>query len=564
MLLRLTIEEIALIRHQEIGFHAGLNLLTGETGAGKSILLDALGLVLGARAETSLLASGAEKARVTGEFRPAPDHPARAWLKERELDSTDDLLLIRRVLSANGPNRAFINETPVSQGALAELGALLVEIHGQQEQQTLLNPASHLAILDAFGGLRDQAAAVARAFEAWQTVSAEGERLKQRAAQARERREFLEFQVEELNRAGVVVGELAELEGKRQRLAHGGKLLTSLEEALARLTEGNPSASGLLSRALPHVEEMARLDESLEPLVATLQSLSYDLEEAGARLGHYRDALELDPAELENLEERIHRIRHLMRKHQCEADQLPVLRHTWQEELDGLEHLDADLEGVARRREAALGQWREVAERLKSARREAASRLIREVEKELAELHMASTRLAATHPAGDGEPRAYGLEGFALMVSTNPGEPPRPLKQVASGGELARLMLALKQILASAMSVSTMVFDEADVGVGGRTAAAIGLKMARLAAGGRQVLAVTHAPQVAAWADRHLKVEKGLQGERTVARVQVLNDEERVEELARMLAADRITPQARENARELLRQARLPTAGNKS
>ncbi|MBF0285605.1 MAG: DNA repair protein RecN [Magnetococcales bacterium] len=556
MLTRLSIEHIALIDRLELEPQEGLTLITGETGAGKSILLDALQLALGERADASLLRSGAEKGAVSALFRLKPDHPLRPWLAERELSGDGDEVHLRRVIARSGRSQSFINDTPVTLAALAQAGELLVDIHGQNAHQTLLQPENVLPLLDGFAGhetlLRETAACHAR----WKEVRQRLDALRGQARSAAEQRSFLAWQLEELDRAGVRVGEWEELEGRRLRLKHAVKLEELCHRAGDLLLEEG-QASPLAGRAAALLDQAKGLDPGLEELAATLRSLHYELADAGERLFHYLKGLESDPESLEELEERLELIRGLTRKHRCEADQLPELATRWRQELAALDQAEALESQLSAELAQTRAAWGEEASRLNLSRNQAADRLSKAVEKELKALRMAGTRFALRLSPRGGDPRADGGDDGEFYLSANPGEPLKPLRQVASGGERSRVMLALKTLLAHLGPVSTLIFDEVDVGVGGRTASAIGARLARLAES-RQVLTISHQPQTAAWGRHHWKVEKITVGDQTQVALRPLNPAERVEELARMLAGESVTDAARRNARELLRAVAAP------
>ncbi|MBF0153690.1 MAG: DNA repair protein RecN [Magnetococcales bacterium] len=560
MLRRLRIDNIALIDHLEITLNPGLTIITGETGAGKSILIDALGLTLGERADASLLRTGSEQGRVTACFQLPPlPHPARQWLIDQELDLPGDDLFLRRTLGTGGRSRAYINDHPVSVAALAALAALLVDLHGQHDHQSLLRTETHLELLDAFGGHGTLVTATASLHKAWQSIREQLAEIERRAREAGDRRQFLEFQLEELESAGVSVGELAELTNRRTRLAHATRLQQASRNALDLLTEAPTAASDLISRAATELENRVDLDPTLADMAATIRSIQYDLDAAAETIRHYQNGLEADPEQLELLDERVNLIRDLSRKHRREADQLPELVKAWRNELSAMNSMESDEQTLTRQLAKALQEYKDKATALSQHRRQAAERLTREVENQLKDLYMARTRVAISLRPLGGNPRPKGCEEAEFEVSANTGEPLKPLKLVASGGELSRIMLALKTVLADAVTVQTLIFDEVDVGVGGRVASRIGSKLAEVARGGRQLLAITHLPQVAAWGENHLRVEKSALADRTRVQIQPLDETERVEELARMLAGDAITAPARHNARELLRSARSPS-----
>ncbi|MBF0175749.1 MAG: DNA repair protein RecN [Magnetococcales bacterium] len=560
MLRQLRIDNIALIDHLEITLEPGLTIITGETGAGKSILIDALGLTLGERADASLLRTGSDQGRVTAHFLlPPPPHPARQWLADQELDLPGEDLFLRRTLGTGGRSRAYINDHPVSVTALASLASLLVDLHGQHDHQSLLRTETHLELLDAFGGHGELVAATSAQHKVWQDTREQLETLRRKARESGDRRHFLAFQLEELERAGVVVGEMEELKNQRTRMAHAARLQQAARKALELLSEGSNAASDLTSMAATELEHVQELDAALNTMAASVRSIQYEIDAAVDTIRHYQNGLAADPEQLAMLDERINLIQDICRKHRREADHLPELARAWREELSTLDNVESSEETLTRQLQQALQAYREKASILTQRRQQAAGRLTREVERQLKDLYMGRTRVAISLRPSNGDPRPKGHEEAEFEVSANAGEPLKPLRQVASGGELSRIMLALKTVLADAVTVQTLIFDEVDVGVGGRVAARIGSKLAEVSKSSRQLLAITHLPQVAAWGDNHLKVEKSTLDERTQVHIHTLDEAGRVEELARMLAGDLVTAPARHNARELLETARRPS-----
>ena len=563
MLHQLIVENIALIQHLNLEFETGLTVLTGETGAGKSIIIDALSLVLGTRADTTLIRSGTERAMVQASFQLAPLHPALRWLREKSLDNKEisprkkngpnpeEELFLRRVLSTNGRSRAFINETQVPLATLAELGAMLVEIHSQQDHQILLDPNTHLTILDNFANHLPLVQAVKNHFDQWRKIALERKNLLKRQADAIDRRAFLAFQLQELQTIDLKPGELTELEQHHSRLTHVTQLAQATQDALDLLLENNLSASTLTGRAAGALETIIGLDPSLEPIATTIRSLQYELDDAGERVRHYLNGLEIDPSQLDELGDRIDLIRRMARKHRREADQLPELELQWQQEIDQIDSAEEHEKHLDKAFSAAQESYMKSAQQLSQSRQATTSRLNQAIEGQLRDLYMANTRFSATLLPRNNEPHLSGLEDVIFQVSTNPGEPLKPLHAIASGGELARITLALKTTLAHSLPVQTLIFDEVDTGVGGRVAASIGAKMAHISQK-RQVLAVTHLPQVASWGNHHLRVEKFSHEETTTVTITPLTPAMRIEELARMLAGDTITTPARQHAQELL------------
>lgn len=550
-LVQLSIRDVVLIEKLSLSFDRGLGVLTGETGAGKSILLDALGLALGARAESGLVRHGAEQASVTAEFELAGDHPALAILKEQGLDP-DERLVVRRTVSADGRSRAWINDQSVGVGLLRRLGEELVEVHGQFDTHGLLNPQTHRGVLDAYAGLDPLADRVAAAHRAWRQVEDARASAAAEIARARAEEEYLRHAVAELDSLTPRPGEEAELAETRAVLMHREKVVEAMNAAFAEVS-GERGAERALSgalRALTRVAEKAggRLDAAIE----ALDRAAAEAAEATAALQAASADLDMDPAALEKLEERLFALRAAARKHGVEVDALAALRADFADRLALIEDQGDLLARLAREAESARAEYRKAAEALSAARGEAAGRLDAAVATELPPLKLDKARFrTVVEPLEEAEWGPHGSDRIAFQVATNPGAPPGALNKIASGGELARFMLALKVVLAQTGTVGTLVFDEVDTGIGGAVAAAVGERLAVL---GRslQVLVVTHSPQVAARGTIHLKVQKTVRGESVTTGVSVLDGDERREEIARMLSGATITPEARAAADSLI------------
>jgi DNA repair protein RecN (Recombination protein N) len=515
MLRALDIRDMLIIDRLELGFRPGLNVLTGETGAGKSILLDCLGFVLGWRGRADLVRAGAERGEVVAEFELGADHPARGVLAEAGLPDDADELILRRVNGADGRKTAWINDRRVSGEVLRALSATLVELHGQHDDRGLLDPRGHRDMLDIFGGLEEQRNALRAA---WRARSAA-----QKALETAE--------------AG-----LAQIRAEEDFLRHA-----AARAAQALGLEGAEGAAGDALRWLEGAVDKAegRLDGAL----AALSRALVELDEAGREVAQALEALDFDPLELERCEERLFAIRALARKHGVLPDDLAGFADTLRARLAALDAGAADLAELRRARDAAAAQYDAEARALSAARREAAGRLDAAVMAELSPLRM--ERAIFTTEIAEAEPGPQGRDAVGFTVATNPGAPSGPLSRIASGGELSRFLLALKLCLAGPEAGLTMIFDEIDRGVGGATADAVGRRLERLAAGG-QVLVVTHSPQVAARGAHHWRVEKRVEGEATLSSVRPLGGPERVDEIARMLSGERITPEARAAAEALL------------
>ncbi len=553
MLTLLAIRDVVLIEALDLDFGAGLGALTGETGAGKSILLDALGLALGQRADSGLVRNGAAAASVTASFELPALHPAWALLADNAIEiEPGEPLTIRRQLKADGGSRAFVNDQPVSAALLREVGATLVEIHGQHDDRGLINPRGHRALLDAFG--RCDAAGVAGLWQAWRAAEdALGTARDDLEAAARDR-EWLEHAVAELNALGVEAGEEEALAAERADMQKGSRLAEDLQ-AVGQEFDGSEGALALLRQAARRLDRVAHEHEDLAAALAALDRAVIEASEAEDRLAAAAVALRFDPARLDAVETRLFEIRAMARKHRVEPEQLPALAGELADKLDRIEAGDAGiakLEAAAREARAA---YEAAAKALSASRTAAAVRLDAAVAAELPPLKLDAARFRTmVEPQPEAQWGPAGIDRVEYEISTNPGAPFAPLVKIASGGELSRFILALKVSLAEEGGLSTMIFDEIDRGVGGAVASAIGERLARLAQKA-QLLVVTHSPQVAARADRHFLIAKSHDGVVTRTGVRQLSADERREEIARMLSGATISDEARAAADKLLKGA---------
>jgi DNA repair protein RecN (Recombination protein N) len=553
MLIRLSIRDIVLIERLDIEFVAGLAVLTGETGAGKSILLDAFALALGARGDAGLVRHGAEQGQVTAAFELDDGHPARDILAENDI-AIEDPLLLRRVQLADGRTRAFVNDQPVSVQVLKGLGVSLVEIHGQHDERALVDAATHRKLLDAYGGLEPQAGALAAAWRSWRTADAELEAHRRRVEETRREAEFLRHAVEELHALRPEPGEEASLAERRSAMMQAEKVAGDLHDAhelLAGAGSPLPSFAAAVRRLEKRTVQAPAL---IDPAVKALDQALIALEEARAHVEHAIDIARFDPREVERIEERLFALRAASRKYNVAVDGLAALAARYAADLSVLDAGAEALAGLERAAREAEARYREGAQALSAARRRAGAGLERAVNAELKPLRLDRARFLADIATDPGAPGPEGIDRVEFWVQTNPGTRPGPLMRVASGGELARFLLALKVVLADRGSAPTLVFDEIDAGAGGAVADAIGVRLARLAER-VQVIAVTHAPQVAARAGRHYLITKQTldRGKRVATRVAELGAEHRREEIARMLAGSEITAEARAAAERLIR-----------
>jgi DNA repair protein RecN (Recombination protein N) len=555
MLTRLDIRDVVLIDRLELEAGQGLAVLTGETGAGKSILLDALGLALGARSETGLVRAGAAQATVNAAFEIADDHPAFALLAEAGI-AAEQPLVLRRTVGADGKSRAFVNDQAVSVGLLRRIGDVLVEIQGQFEQRGLLDPQTHREILDAFGGLGREARQAADAHASWREAGEALSAAEAEAARARSEEGFLAASVDELQRLDPKPGEESMLAEERSLLANAGRLVEAINAALADLIgeRGAERALGQAQRTLARVQSQA--GNRLDPALAGLDRAAAELSEAARTLSSIGSALDLDPRKLEEADDRLHALRDAARKHGVAVDALASLRTDLEERLEALRTAESRIGGLKRAVEAARAIYVERAEDLSKARGKAAKKMDKRVAAELAPLKLDRARFETrVEPLTEAEWGVHGRDRIQFLVATNPGAAPGPIAKIASGGELARFMLALKVVLAETQPAATLVFDEVDSGVGGAVADAVGERLKRLA-GAMQVLVVTHSPQVAARGDRHWRVVKTPRGAKMTTQVESLAEPARREEIARMLAGAEITDAARAAAAALIEGAR--------
>ncbi|MGX1351886.1 DNA repair protein RecN (Recombination protein N) [Bradyrhizobium elkanii] len=555
MLARLSIRDIVLIERLDIEFSRGLAVLTGETGAGKSILLDAFALALGGRGDAGLVRHGAEQGQVTAMFDVPKGHPAAGILAENGLDDTGEMIL-RRVQLADGRTRAFINDQAISVQTLKAVGAALVEIHGQHDERALVDASTHRQLLDAFAGHEKDVAALEALWDIRRTANADLDEHRAGMERAAREADYLRHASQELKTLAPKEGEETELAGRRTTMMQGEKIATDLREAQEAIG-GSHSPVASLSAAVRRLERRAANAPALiEPAVKAIDIAINALEEADQHLNAALAATDFDPAELERIEERLFALRAASRKYSTPVDLLAALAAQYAGDV-ALIDAGADqlkkLEGTAAE---ADKRYAAAAAKLSAARTKAAEKLNKAVNAELAPLKLERAKFMTQVESNAAAPGPQGIDRVEFWVQTNPGTKPGPMMKVASGGELSRFLLALKVVLADRGSAPTLVFDEIDTGVGGAVADAIGSRLARLA-GKVQVMAVTHAPQVAARASQHLLISKDAldKGKRVATRVNALAADHRREEIARMLAGAEITAEARAAAERLLRAA---------
>jgi len=551
MLTRLSIRNVVLIEALDLDFGRGLGVLTGETGAGKSILLDALGLVLGNRAETMLVRAGADRASVTAsfEFARLPAPVAEALDEADIVPEPGEPLMIRRQVRADGGSKAFVNDQPASVALLRRIAPALVELHGQHDDRGLVNPRGHRALLDRYAGA--DTAALAAAWDAWRAAEDRLQAARDAIARAREDQDLLLAHLAELTALEPQAGEEARLAEARAAMQKGERLSGDLEE-LRHLWDGSESPLAALRVAARRLDRIAPEHPLLGEALAALDRAVIEAGEAEAKLEEAAEALVHDPAALEAAETRLFDLRALARKHRCEVDELPAKMREFRAALDKIEGGEAELDALEEAAKEAGRLYAERARALHDRRVEAAARLDAAVAGELAPLKLDAARFrTAVEPLAAERWGPHGSDSVEFLIATNPGADFAPLAKIASGGELSRFILALKVALAEQGGAATVIFDEIDRGVGGAVASAIGERLARLAGDG-QLLAVTHSPQVAARGRTHYLIAKSSEGTVTKTSVRLLDQEERQEEIARMLSGAEVTPEARAQADRLL------------
>ena len=555
MLVHLSVHNYAIVEHLDLELQRGMSVISGETGAGKSIMLDALGLALGDRADSSVVRIGADKADILASFDLDDIPDARTWLAERDLDNEGPCIL-RRVITAEGRSRGYINGTPCPQGDLKALGELLIDIHGQHEHQSLLKTDTHRRLLDEYSGSQELARQVQLAAQRWRQTRQTLERVSNTSDDQRARHQLLSYQLEELEALALEEGELEQLEHEHKNLANAEQLLGTCRQVLDMCSESD--AGNVLSALTSSLQRLAGFQnqpDALGEAANLLASAQIQVEEAVGELNRFLDHFDSDPERQQALEERLDSIYTLARKHRVQPPELPALQQRLLEELESLNADDEALERLGEELASYARHYQEKASQLSGIRKQAAEALAASVEAEIQRLGMPGGKFSiGLKPSAEGEHPPHGLEQVEFLVSANPGQPLRPLAKVASGGELSRISLAIQVITAQTSRVPTLVFDEVDVGIGGPTAEVVGQLLRRLGERG-QVLTVTHLPQVAAQGHHHLFVHKARGTDETHTAVAMLQDHERVEEVARMLGGVDLTEQALAHARQMISTA---------
>jgi DNA repair protein RecN (Recombination protein N) len=552
MLRNLQVRDFAIVDRIEIEFDDGMTVLTGETGAGKSILVDSLGLVLGERGSAQLVRDGAKRAEFAADFDVSKLEVARRWLTEHALDQDDECLL-RRVVSAEGRSRAFINGNPVPLAQLKTLGEKLLDIHGQHFHQSLGHRSIQRDLLDYFAGLQKQRQETATHYSEWQALASQLQQLREAESDRASRLDLLRFQIQELETLGLSPGEVDELSVERQKLQHSDRLAEGVNHALLRLFDDDAgNANRLVAESLRSIESLLEFDQNLEPVLELLNGASIQVAEAADSLRRYGDTVNMDPQRRDWVEERLDAIQTAARKHRVPPTDLPELLEKLQHEFDELDHAEERGRELEARVAAARDEFLSLAQALSKSRRKAANSFASKVTDAMNSLGMPGGVFEIKLTTLNAETaRPWGIDAIEFLISANPGQSPQPLAKIASGGELSRMSLAIQVIASDGSTIPTMVFDEVDSGVGGGVAEMVGRRLQELG-GSRQVLCVTHLPQVASLAHQHLRVSKVSDGKFTRTNVQALKKEERIEELARMLGGVEITRKTLAHAAEML------------
>lgn len=556
MLTQLSVQNFTLVERLDLDFKAGMTVITGETGAGKSVLLEALGQALGDRADASRVRHGAKRSDISATFDLSQIERARLWLQEHELDQTEHPAecLLRRTLSAEGRSKAYINGHPATLAQLKTLGDMLMDIHSQHEHQSLLVKDNHRRLLDEYAGHTALATQVSAAFKAWRRKR---DWLSERLANAdelNERYQLISYQVEELDQLALTDGELDSLEQEQRTLAEAESLL----RAASQLTElGNDDEMGLqvgIHRALQLLRPLKEKPDTLKEAEQLLDEAQIQIEEALRNVEHFTDSFSLDPMRLAEIDERLSAIYDIARKHRVDPGQLPQIHAALSQEVQELGGGDEQIEALQKEVDALEQDYRALSQKLTQGRNKAGLALAKKVNQHLKQLSMEHASLTVHMTDRSDRPTPHGLEDIELLISTNPGQPPAPLAKVTSGGELSRVSLAIQVVAAEHSAIPSLVFDEVDVGIGGATADTVGQLLRKLAARG-QILCVTHLAQVASKGHQHLRVSKSSSAKKAETALVELSDSEKVEELARMLGGAELTAESRAHAQQMLARA---------
>lgn len=549
MLSSIHIKDFAIIEQLDLDLKSGMTVVTGETGAGKSIMVDALSFALGARADSAVVRNGAKRAEISAVFDITKLKPVQLWLEEQMLDEEEDCIL-RRVINHDGRSRAFINGQPVNLTQLSELGDFLVDIHGQHEHQSLFKPQTHLQLLDRFADLTQDTSELRELSKQINVISTKLKSFKESLKDKNDRRDLLTFQLEELEKAPI--DRAKDIENDHKRAANASKLLEQGQQSLMALHENDDNLASQLGRIIHIISGMQQMDQGVTNTHDLLQSALVEIEEASHDLRDYLEQLDIDPAEFQQLDQELTLLHDLARKHQVAMTALPETKQAIEQELEQLSGDEQTFDELEKELETQQSKYHKVASKVSKERAKSAKSLEKQVVKLMKDLGLSNGVFeVALNPTDKETYKSNGLENAEFMVSTNPGQQPQPLRKVASGGELSRISLALQVINAQTIQLPTLIFDEVDVGIGGGTAEIVGKLLADLG-NKAQILCVTHQAQVAAQGHQHLMVAKSQDKKSTQTELNELGTEQRVEELARMIGGVEITETIRNHARELL------------
>lgn len=553
MLSHISIRNFAIVDRLDLDLGPGLTVLTGETGTGKSILVDALGLVLGDRADTSVIRHGSTRAEISAVFDLSRNQTALSWLQEHELDNDDECQL-RRTISSDGKSKGFINGRPLPLQMLRELGNMLVDIHGQHEHQSLLRKDVQRKLLDEYAGHQSLLNDVSMAYQDWKALKQEYENLRESVLTQDNQLELLRYQANELRALNVTTTEINRLDEDQRRLANADKLLETTRQALEILDENEQSVDATLSRLIGDMQQLLQTDRQLSSVTDLLQSASIQIREAATELRYQLDHLDLDPQLLETIEQRLGDIHDLARKHRVQPEELPELNERLIQRLNEIEGLEENLEKLRNMIKSASNNYIAAAAKLSESRKAGARKLAKQVTSNMKKLGMPGSSLSVGFEDMPDMFSIYGKDRVEFLVSTSPNQPEIPLNKIVSGGELSRISLAIQVITAHQTDIPTLIFDEVDVGIGGRVAEIVGQKL-RTLGNSHQILCVTHLPQVATLGHHHIQVSKSVSSKTTQTLVQHLSGEARNEEIARMLGGIEITAQTRAHAKEMIDRA---------
>ncbi|GLR64085.1 DNA repair protein RecN [Marinospirillum insulare] len=550
MLVSLSIRQLAIVDHLELEFHKGMTVITGETGAGKSILLQALGLALGDRSDNDSIRHGAARAEITASFDLSNLPQAKDWLTEKDLDASECIL--RRSLLSNGRSKAWINGQPCPVQHLKELGSLLLDIHGQHAHQSLLRKETHLEILDQYAGLEKQTSKLSATYRAWHNTQKRLEGIRQQDDAQRARIQLLRYQIEELDQLNIQQDELLELEAEQAQLANAEQLIQTSQAALELCDSEDGAALQQVSQALQLLSGLNLAN--LQPVEQMLQETQIQLQETSRELEHYASTLEVDPVRLQWVEDRLSSIYQTARKHHLQADELTNHHALLKQELNELDVGESSIDLLSNQLEELNTEYQAQAKLLQQKRLQATKKLQTAVDEQLAYLGMEKSQFKVSFKPLEGL-HALGTDEIEFLIAPNPGQPPKPLIRIASGGELSRISLAIQVIAAQTSSIPTLVFDEVDVGISGATAEIVGRLLKELALRG-QIICVTHLPQVAAQGDQHLHIHKQVDQDTTLTQMELLDEKGRITELARMLGGIKLSERTLAHAKEMLKGSR--------